>query len=113
MAYGVGFPYATYLLLRVRADRAPDARRLLGRWTDRVTFGRREPSAELDAQEPPHLNLAFTFPGLRVLGVPQACLAQFPDEFREGAAARSERLGTTATAYVSTGSSDGRRAMSS
>ncbi len=92
-AYGVRFARASYLLLRVKPDRGADARRLLAVWGDRVTFGRREPSARVDVQEPPHLNIAFSFSGLRALGVPPGVLAQFPEEFQEGAALRSERLG--------------------
>src|SRR5882757_6915243 len=41
------------------------------------------------------LTLAFTFNGLRALGVPEQSLASFPDEFREGMAARADILGDT------------------
>jgi Dyp-type peroxidase family len=41
------------------------------------------------------LTLAFTFNGLRALGVPEESLATFPDAFREGMAARSAILGDT------------------
>jgi Dyp-type peroxidase family len=41
------------------------------------------------------LTLAFTFNGLRALGVPEESLASFPDAFREGMAARSAILGDT------------------
>lgn len=41
------------------------------------------------------LTLAFTFNGLRALGVPEQSLASFPDAFREGMAARSAILGDT------------------
>ncbi|KAA0083288.1 peroxidase [Mycolicibacterium sp. P9-64] len=41
------------------------------------------------------ITLAFTFNGLRALGVPEASLASFPDAFREGMAARSAILGDT------------------
>ena len=92
-AYGVRFPCARYLLLRVQPDRDADARRLLAVWTRRVTFGRHEPAAGADAWDLAHLNIAFTFAGLQALGVPTASLESFPDEFREGAALRSELLG--------------------
>src|SRR5262249_18159820 len=45
--------------------------------------------------EPPAtaIQVALTYPGLERLGVPASILATFPDEFREGMAARSEQLG--------------------
>ncbi|HEY5724168.1 MAG TPA: hypothetical protein VIT45_17800 [Allosphingosinicella sp.] len=39
------------------------------------------------------LNLAFTWPGLEVLGVPEASLASFDQAFRNGAKARSAYVG--------------------
>src|SRR6478672_8018490 len=44
------------------------------------------------------VTLAFTWTGLRALGVPEESLATFPDEFREGMAARASILGDTGTA---------------
>jgi Dyp-type peroxidase family len=41
------------------------------------------------------VTLAFTWNGLRALGVPDDSLATFPDEFREGMAARADILGDT------------------
>jgi Dyp-type peroxidase family len=41
---------------------------------------------------PGWLGIAFTFQGLRALGIPQASLDSFPEEFREGMAARSSIL---------------------
>jgi Dyp-type peroxidase family len=41
------------------------------------------------------VTLAFTWTGLRALGVPVESLATFPDEFREGMAARASILGDT------------------
>ena len=38
---------------------------------------------------------SFTWNGLRALGVPEESLATFPDEFREGMAARADILGDT------------------
>src|SRR3954451_12070148 len=43
------------------------------------------------------VTLAFTCNGLRALGVPDESLATFPDEFREGMAARADILGDTGT----------------
>jgi hypothetical protein len=41
------------------------------------------------------VTLAFTWNGLKALGVLQASLASFPSEFREGMAARADILGDT------------------
>ncbi|TFV56861.1 peroxidase [Mycobacterium sp. PS03-16] len=41
------------------------------------------------------VTLAFTWTGLRALGVPDDSLATFPDAFREGMAARADILGDT------------------
>ena len=41
------------------------------------------------------ITLAFTWNGLRALGVPEDSLASFPGEFREGMAARADILGDT------------------
>ncbi|WP_040801735.1 Dyp-type peroxidase [Nocardia higoensis] len=41
------------------------------------------------------ITLAFTWRGLRALGVPDEALATFPDEFREGMPARADILGDT------------------
>ena len=44
------------------------------------------------------VTLAFTWNGLRALGVPEDSLATFPDAFREGMASRASILGDTGTA---------------
>src|SRR5262245_36623595 len=44
------------------------------------------------------VTLAFTWNGLRALGVPEDSLASFPAEFREGMAARADILGDTDSA---------------
>ncbi|OFB40357.1 peroxidase [Mycolicibacterium sp. (ex Dasyatis americana)] len=44
------------------------------------------------------VNLAFTWSGLRALGLDEASLASFPDEFREGMASRADILGDTGAA---------------
>jgi Dyp-type peroxidase family len=41
------------------------------------------------------VTVAFTFNGLRALGVDEAALATFPEEFRQGMVARAEMLGDT------------------
>jgi Dyp-type peroxidase family len=44
------------------------------------------------------VTVAFTWTGLRALGVPEDSLASFPDAFREGMAARADILGDTGAA---------------
>ena len=44
------------------------------------------------------VTLAFTWNGLRALGVPEESLATFPDAFREGMSARANILGDTGSA---------------
>src|SRR5205085_9747250 len=41
------------------------------------------------------VTLAFTWNGLRALGVDEASLATFPEEFKQGMVARAEMLGDT------------------
>src|SRR5919107_3499697 len=49
-------------------------------------------ATELDTR---WLTVALTWNGLRALGVDDACLATFPEEFRQGMAARAAMLGDT------------------
>src|SRR5215471_15354095 len=46
-------------------------------------------------QEQRWVTVAFTWNGLRALGVQEASLATFPDEFKEGMVARAQMLGDT------------------
>ena len=48
--------------------------------------------ASIDAENR-WVTVAFTWNGLRVLGVPEASLASFPEEFRQGMVARAPMLG--------------------
>src|SRR5882757_3143589 len=43
------------------------------------------------------VTIGFTWNGLRALGVDETSLATFPEEFREGMAARADVLGDTGT----------------
>src|SRR3954465_795102 len=81
-------PYVgRYLLLRID-DRA--AGRELGRGlAPFVDSGR--PSA--DPAQDAWITVAFTYHGLKALGVPQDSLDSFAPEFREGMAARAAALG--------------------
>jgi Dyp-type peroxidase family len=81
-------PYVgTYVLLRV--DDRVDGRELVRRLLSVVDHGR--PSTE-----PEHgawVTVAFTYQGLKALGVPQDSLDTFAPEFQQGMAARAAELG--------------------
>ena len=47
------------------------------------------------------VNVAFTWEGLRALGVDEASLATFPEEFRQGMPARAQMLGDTGVNHPS------------
>ncbi len=88
-----GFPTARYEVVRI-ADPA-GARRLLGRVLDQGLIAS---AATWDPTSKPGstLNVFFSWTGLQRIGVPQASLDSFPEEFRQGMAARAELLGDTA-----------------
>jgi Dyp-type peroxidase family len=82
---------ARYGFLTFR-DRA-QGRAWLSGIIDKVGRGQAAASqAETDAR---WVTVAFTWNGLRALGVDEASLATFPQEFRQGMAARAEVLGDT------------------
>ena len=81
-------PYVgRYLLLRIE-DRAA-GRELVRRLVDIVDHG--QPSAE--PQQDAWITVAFTYQGLKALGVPQESLDSFAPEFQQGMAARAADLG--------------------
>ncbi|MFZ0150501.1 MAG: hypothetical protein WAM72_19620, partial [Xanthobacteraceae bacterium] len=65
--------------LRAIQEKVPSAKAVAGR-------------ADLEKR---WVSVAFTWNGLRALGVDEASLATFPEEFRQGMAARSQVLGDT------------------
>ncbi|MFE3227078.1 Dyp-type peroxidase [Nocardia sp. NPDC059228] len=72
---------------------AADARAWLAAMADRVpSVADLQDSVDTDKQ---WVSVAFTWSGLRALGVPDDALASFPEEFRQGMAARAEVLGDT------------------
>ncbi|WP_454619818.1 Dyp-type peroxidase [Bradyrhizobium cenepequi] len=81
------FPHAQFLFFAIHS--ADDAKAFIRRLleTDAVTpaLWRAKPDATL--------NIAFTFEGLRALGLPQESLATFPCEFQEGMKHRANELG--------------------
>src|SRR5204863_6894604 len=81
-------PYVgTYLLLRID-DRAA-GRELVRRLHGLVDAGRPSTDPARDAW----ITAAFTYQGLKALGVPQDSLDSFAPEFRQGMAARAAELG--------------------
>jgi Dyp-type peroxidase family len=83
-------PYVgTYILLRID-DSAP-GRQLMGRLAELVDSAANWWQPTLPAL----LNVGLTYQGLEALGVPPSSLNSFPDQFRQGMAARAERLGDT------------------
>jgi Dyp-type peroxidase family len=87
--YGRRFGCAVYLFARVVQPEM--ARRWLREAAEGVT-AHHQPDGGV---HPPPLSVAFTFAGLRSLGVPESSLATFPAPFREGMAARADLLGDT------------------
>src|SRR5215472_17158977 len=59
---------------------------------DKVGTGKSVGSASPDSR---WVTLAFTWNGLRALGLDEPSLATFPEEFRQGMAARAEVVGVT------------------
>ena len=83
---GYTFPSAAYLFLRI--DDVDRARALLTRALPHVATAQSWQTAPTTA-----VQIAFTYSGLQALDVSEEILASFPDEFREGMAARADRLG--------------------
>jgi Dyp-type peroxidase family len=83
---GYRLPIAGYLFLRI--DDATGA----GDWISAITEDV-VTAAPWSEKPDSGVNVAFTYAGLRALGLPDASLAAFPEEFRQGMAARAELLG--------------------
>jgi len=81
-------PYVgTYLLLRIDARAA--GRELVRRLVPVASSAQHPSDPALDAW----VTVAFTYQGLKALGVPEDSLASFAPEFRQGMAARAAELG--------------------
>jgi deferrochelatase/peroxidase EfeB len=80
---------ARYEFLTFRYPAA--AREWLAGMIDKVGTGKSVGAASPDSR---WVTLAFTWNGLRALGLDEASLATFPEEFCEGMAARAEIIGT-------------------
>jgi len=87
---------ARYEFLAFRS--APGGREWLAGLIDKVGTASAVGASILDSR---WVTIGFTWNGLRALGVPEASLATFPEEFRQGMAARAEILGTTGANHPS------------
>jgi deferrochelatase/peroxidase EfeB len=86
-------PYALAARYEFLSFRKPDAGRAwLNGIIDKVGTAKSVGSSDLDSR---WVTVAFTWNGLRVLGVDESSLANFPEEFRQGMAARAGIIGTT------------------
>jgi Dyp-type peroxidase family len=85
---GYTYPVARYVMLKI--NDATSARALLCRILDVVTTAER-----WDVKPDWTLNIAFTYPGLVQLGLPDATLLSFPVEFVQGMKARAAILDDT------------------
>ncbi|MGZ4570345.1 MAG: Dyp-type peroxidase [Blastococcus sp.] len=89
-------PYVgTYLLLRI--DDPAAGRALARQLLPLVNSGRSTSLPEQDAW----VTVAFTYSGLKALGVPQASLDSFAPEFQQGMAARAAELGDVGDSHPS------------
>ncbi|MBT4186479.1 MAG: Dyp-type peroxidase [Gemmatimonadales bacterium] len=84
---GYSHPMAAYIFLRI--DDVVKGKALIDRMLPRITTGQ----PWCDPAPTTAIQVAFTYAGLQRLGVPDEMLATFPEEFREGMAARAESLG--------------------
>jgi Dyp-type peroxidase family len=85
---GYRLPVARYLFLRIVDPTAARA------WIAKIGEETLT-AAEWSGKPESGVNVAFSFNGLRTLGLPDATLAGFPEEFRQGMAARAGVLGDT------------------
>lgn len=83
-----GYTHGAAAYVFVTVNDGPGARQWLGELLPHVTTA--EPWSDTPDTT---LNLSFTYAGLAALGVEQAVLETFPEEFREGMAARHDHLG--------------------
>jgi Dyp-type peroxidase family len=83
---GYRLPAAGYIFLRI--DQPARARALLADVIPQVITAER-----WDVKPDSGINVALSYEGLRALGLPEASLAGFPAEFRDGMASRAELLG--------------------
>ena len=95
-AYGRhGFPKARYIVFRIKEGGAGRefVRGLTPMITTSAPWGRHGSESDGTAIPPATTNVAFTYHGLKALGVPRASLQSFPDEFAMGMRDRRDILG--------------------
>jgi Dyp-type peroxidase family len=85
---GYAFAVAGYLFLRI------DDVNAAATWVSEITEDV-QTAATWSVKPESGVNIAFSYAGLRRLELPDACLAGFPEEFRQGMAARADLLGDT------------------
>jgi Dyp-type peroxidase family len=92
---GVDVPATHGCLLLARITDAKRARRFLRGWVDEYVTREPDPGAArlYHHVDGVYHNIAFTFAGLRSIGVPAPLLESFPKEFREGMEQRAGLLG--------------------
>jgi Dyp-type peroxidase family len=83
-----GYPHLHAAYLFASVDDADAGRAWLGELVEGVT---RESDLPRDLTST--LNVALSYPGVAALGLDEAALAGFPEDFRQGMAARAEQLG--------------------
>ena len=83
---GYRLPCANYLFVRI--DDGASARALLADVMPQVLTAER-----WDVKPESGVNLAFTYDGLRAIGLPESALAGFSEEFKAGMASRASVLG--------------------
>ncbi|HUA06686.1 MAG TPA: hypothetical protein VMB27_22460 [Solirubrobacteraceae bacterium] len=86
-AYGSSYPCTAYVFVGIGEVGGGRA------WLREITELVSSDEEWRDVKPPFHHNVALTCAGLRALGVPEAVIATFSDEFRQGMAARSAMLG--------------------
>jgi len=95
-AYGrYGFPRARFLLLRVKEAQKARAfvRQLVPDVTTSIAWTPPEAGSRGQPKPPATTNIAFSYRGLREIGVPRDSLQSFPDEFAMGMQPRRDILG--------------------
>ncbi len=91
-AYGrFGFPKARYFFLRI--DDGDQGRDLVGTLLERVTTSVSWGPTGVIPKPEATLNIAFTYSGLKALGLPTSALVGFPEEFIMGMQRRKAILG--------------------
>jgi Dyp-type peroxidase family len=85
---GYTLPVARYLFLRI--DEVAGAAAWISEILEEV-----QTAATWSVKPESGVNLAFSYAGLTRLELPDACMAGFPEEFRQGMAARATLLGDT------------------